>query len=194
MSGRERGVVVAHDGTASAGLEFWGESLDLHSLLRGGGLDDGGDLLRSSSKFGDMSPRPFEALMLFSFEYCKFNLQLKSWNTLLSIKIIFVFCNFSLVSLIWIRRDGCHLFDYLFVVVLIALGVGEATNLKRLCSSQKCWQLSLRYINFSSIHKLQKGLKMFKLHISHEYYWMLARICLKFQSEENKLTDKAKCV
>lgn len=61
---------MAH-GTAGAGLEFWGESLRLHSLLRGGGLDDGGVLLRSSSKFGETFSRPFEVLILFAFECCK---------------------------------------------------------------------------------------------------------------------------
>lgn len=63
-----RGVPVAQAAAAGTGLDIWGESLRLHSLFSGGGLEVGGVLLRSSSKFGEISPRPFDACMLFVFK------------------------------------------------------------------------------------------------------------------------------
>lgn len=61
--------------TAGNGLEFFGESLFLHSLLRGGGLDAGGVLLRSSSKLGEIKPRPFEGWILLVLECWKWFIQ-----------------------------------------------------------------------------------------------------------------------
>lgn len=55
-----------------AGLETGGESLLLHSLFSGGGLEGGGVLLRSSSKLGEIRSRPFDAWMLFVFKCYKF--------------------------------------------------------------------------------------------------------------------------
>lgn len=71
MSGRERGAMVAQGGTVGVGLETGGESLLLHSLFSGGGLEGGGVLLRSSSKHGEIRPRPFDAWMLFVFKCYK---------------------------------------------------------------------------------------------------------------------------
>lgn len=63
--------MVAQGGTVGTGLEIGGESLFLHSLFSGGGLEGGGDLLRSSSKVGEIKSRPFDAWMLFVFKCCK---------------------------------------------------------------------------------------------------------------------------
>jgi len=71
MSGRERGAIVAQGGIEGVGLEIGGESLFLHSLFSGGGLEGGGVLLRSSSKLGEIRPRPFDVWMLFVFKCCK---------------------------------------------------------------------------------------------------------------------------
>jgi len=63
--------MVAQGGTVGVGLETGGESLLLHSLFNGGGLEGGGVLLCSSSKLGEIRPRPFDAWMLFVFKCYK---------------------------------------------------------------------------------------------------------------------------
>lgn len=105
-----------------AGLEIGDESLLLHSLFSGGGLE-GGVLLRSSSKLGEIRPRPFDAWMLFVFKCYK----------LFHITQCDIDGN---ANVTW--GVGTNVRQYLFVVVLIILRVGEATNLKRFSSTQKC--------------------------------------------------------
>lgn len=103
MAGRERDpldggggaadvVAAAAGGGGDIGLEFWGESLLLHSLFSGGGLEGDGVLLRSSSKLGDVRPRPFEVCILFVFENWKHS------------KILFISENFHISTRIsWSR-------------------------------------------------------------------------------------------
>lgn len=74
---------------------------------------------------------------------------------------------------------GFQFFANLFVVVLIVLRVRESTYLKGLGCPEKSWQLGLRDVHLPRVHELQQGLQMLKLDIPHEYYRMLAGICLQ---------------